>query len=135
MPRVLIIDDNDELRGMLRAALEADGHQIAEAADGAEGLRLLRARGADAVLCDVFMPGTDGLETLKALKEEFPGLPVVSMSGGGFGGEVDLLGVARALGARAVLYKPFRLQAVRDVLQQILGASAEAPASTAGDPV
>jgi DNA-binding NtrC family response regulator len=130
MPRVLIIDDDDSLRGMLRVALEGDGHQVAEAAGGAEGLRLLRERGADLVLCDVFMPGTDGLETLGALKDEFPGLPVVSMSGGGFGGQVDMLGVARALGARAVLYKPFKLQAVRDVLRQTLGAPAGAQATT-----
>ena len=58
------------------------------------------------VLCDVFMPGTDGLETLHALGREFPALPVVSMSGGGFGGRIDLLGAALHLVARRCCTSP-----------------------------
>jgi CheY-like chemotaxis protein len=67
MARILIIDDNALLRALLQLQLEAAGHQVCEAADGAEGLRLYRDGGADLVLCDLFLPHHEGLQTIRQL--------------------------------------------------------------------
>src|SRR5947209_4368981 len=101
--RVLIIDDDAKVRAVLRVMLESAGFEAAEAGDGEEGVRAFRRLEADVVLCDLFMPGRDGLEAIRGLRREFPGVKVIAMSGGGFGGAVDMLPAARLLGAAAVL--------------------------------
>jgi CheY-like chemotaxis protein len=106
MALVLVIDDTPQVRRLLRLTLELAGHRVREAAGGKEGLRLLGREPADLVFCDVFMPGMDGLETMRELRRGHPGVPVVAMSGGS---EIafDAHPVAVALGAAVVLRKPF----------------------------
>src|SRR5437660_632768 len=104
--RVLVVDDDVQLRGAVRAMLEELGHEVTETANGAEALRAFRRLGADVILCDVYMPERDGLEVLRALRAGPPGARVVSMSGGGnFHGTVDMLPLAGVMGAVAVLHK------------------------------
>jgi CheY-like chemotaxis protein len=112
--RILVIDDDGRMRSWLRPALEGAGHSVAEAPDGAAGLAAYRREPADLVLCDLFMPGKDGLEAIRELRRLDPGARVVAMSGGGpFGVEgAELLAVARRLGAARVLLKPFGVDAV-----------------------
>src|SRR5690349_994065 len=98
MARILIIDDETALRLWLRVVLEGAGHQVVDAPDGTAGLQALRRQPADLVLCDVFMPERDGLETIRALRREFPHVRVVAMSGGGFDGRVQMLAVAARFG-------------------------------------
>src|SRR5687767_14250536 len=107
MPRVLIIDDDGEVRAVLRRLLGQAGYEPEEAADGEEGLEALRLRRPDVVLCDLYMPGRDGIEVIWEAQQEHPGLPVIAMSGGACNGRLDLLAVARDLGAAATLDKPF----------------------------
>src|ERR1700685_1671205 len=105
--RILIVDDNEKIRATVRMMLEGAGFEIAEAADGAEAIRTFRHSGADVVLSDVFMPDHDGLELIRALRRDFPDVKVIAMSGGGFRGRVDMLPLAKGLGAAAILPKPF----------------------------
>jgi CheY-like chemotaxis protein len=121
MARILVADDDELVRSFIRLALEAAGHEVREAADGSAALMLIRERAPDVLLCDVFMPGTDGLETLRRVRKESPGVPVVMMSGGGFTGELDLLEVAQALGAAYVLSKPFTIEELLGVVNAALG--------------
>lgn len=121
--RVLVVDDDPALRAAIRRMLTAVAVEVVEAGDGDEALRLLSREPADVVLCDMFMPNRDGIEVLRAMRERFPGVRAVAMSGGGFGGTVDMLPVARALGAAAVLPKPFTQAAA---LEAICRAMAEA---------
>jgi PleD family two-component response regulator len=72
MARILIIDDDREIRHPLRLALENAGHEVLEAPDGAERVRLWVERGADLVITDVFMPEKDGLEVIWELKALAP---------------------------------------------------------------
>jgi CheY-like chemotaxis protein len=123
MPRILVVDDDPKLRTAIRRMLEPDGFDIEEASDGRNAMRAFRARPADLVLCDVFMPEMDGLEVLCELAREFSSARVAAMTGGGFGGRMNLLPMAQALGAAAVLYKPFERAELLTVVRQLLSPS------------
>jgi CheY-like chemotaxis protein len=130
MATILIIDDEEMIRRTLRLGLEMAGHQVWDAGDGAEGLRLLRRHEVDLVCCDLFMPGQEGLETIRQLRAEFPEVKVVAMSGGGFNGTLGLLSVAQKLGATRLLPKPFTLGRALAVIQEALGGLIECGVST-----
>ncbi len=121
MARVLVIDDEPLVRGLVRSMLKRAGHDAVEAIDGDEGLHAAAAGGFDLVVCDLFMPGKDGIETIRELHERFPDLPIIAVSGGAFGGALDLLGPAQVLGARLALRKPFTYQELLDAVARALG--------------
>ena len=116
MKRVLVIDDDAPTRLLCRVLLEEEGYQVTEAADGAEGVLRFTERPADAVLCDVYMPEMDGLETIEHLTSEFLGVRIVAMSAG-FPEQHALTALCKRLGAVTSLAKPFTrgelLRAVR----------------------
>jgi CheY-like chemotaxis protein len=120
MTRILLIDDDADARAVTRLMLETAGVAVVEAEDGAAGIRAFRAAGADLVLCDLFMPGVDGIEVIRELCREFPAVKIVAMSAGGFAGRVDLLAVARRVGAVEVLHKPFTQQALLEAVGRSL---------------
>ena len=104
--RVLVIEDNAELREYLRLALELHEHQALTAENGRQALAYLVGHAVDAVITDVFMPEMDGIETVAALRKKFPDIRVVAMSGRP---GVDYLAVARELGVTRTLRKPFEI--------------------------
>ena len=118
--RVLIIDDNAAFRAGLRQMLAVLGYDVSEAGDGEQGLHVFRQVGADLVLCDLFMPGTDGVEAIRAFRQE-SSVPVVAMSGGAYRGSLNLLDAAVHLGACVALAKPFNLETLRRALQAAQG--------------
>jgi CheY-like chemotaxis protein len=120
---VLVIDDEGPIRDLLRAVLEQGGHQVREAREGKEGVRLLREQPADVVFCDVFMPVQEGLETIQQLQMEMPDVKVVAMSGGSRHGFQSPLDCAVMLGAAAVLRKPFPVEEVFAVVENLTGDS------------
>ena len=123
MPRILVVDDDPNLRTAIRRMLEPEGFEIEEASDGRNGMRAFRVRPAELVLCDVFMPEKDGLEVLRELAQEFSSDRVMAMSGGGFRGTMNLLPIVQDLGAAAVLYKPFERAEILTVVRQLLSPS------------
>ena len=122
MPRVLLIEDDDSIRRTFTRALTASGHEVSVAANGADGLRLWRERGADLVLTDMQMPEMNGIELILQLRASAPTLPVIAMSGGDQSGDLNALRDAKLLGAVRLLAKPFSLDtltaAVADALEQ-----------------
>ena len=82
MALILVMDDDADVRRSLERVLVSRGHQVLLAADGGEGLRTWRERGADLVLLDIHMPNTDGIEVLVQLRGKAPRLPVIVISGG-----------------------------------------------------
>ena len=81
--RILLIDDNADVRSSLQLALELAGYVVRTAASAGEGLRIQRREPADVVITDIFMPEGDGLEAIGALRQEFPATKIVVISGGG----------------------------------------------------
>jgi len=104
--RVLVIEDNPDLRALVRLALEGAGHEVLTATHGQEGLAYLNGHAVDAVVTDLFMPEMDGIEVIAALRRQFPGVRIVAMSGRP---GVDYLSVAKELGAARILRKPFMM--------------------------
>jgi two-component system chemotaxis response regulator CheY len=101
---ILVTDDDEELRLIIRRALEGAGHSVWEAADGAEALRHLERERTDLVITDMHMPGMDGLELARMLRKAARRPALIGISGNDF---ADTLEMAKRLGARATLAKPF----------------------------
>jgi len=107
MASVIVIDDQEPIRRIVRSALERAGHEVREADDGELGLQLLERHAADVVLSDIFMPGMDGIQMLRQIRKRFPAVKVIVMSGGDSSGMLDLRRDAELLGAVKSLAKPF----------------------------
>jgi CheY-like chemotaxis protein len=122
--KILVIDDEKPLRAFLWAALRFAGHEVGEAGDRAEGLRALRRGSYDLVLCDLFMPVKEGIETIPEIRRDFPALPVIAMSGGSLPGQIDMLPVALRLGATRTLRKPFHPAELLGAVDAALGQPA-----------
>ena len=120
--RILIVDDNGDILSFMQAALEQAGYEVRTASEGAQALLLLATQPADLLITDIFMPGQDGIETLRDCQARFPRTKVIAMSAGGAGGKFDYLPTAALIGASATLRKPFDvdqlLEIVRGVLQR-----------------
>src|SRR5262249_54521232 len=102
--------------------LGGSGHAVREAADGAEGLRAYRQRPADLVVCDVFMSGMDGLETVSALRAESPGVRVLMVSGGSPETPANYLPFAWGVGAAARRRRPFKPAELLAAVDRVLRA-------------
>ena len=105
MASILIIDDEEIIRALLRSVLEAAGYEVTEATNGREGLELYRHRPTDLVITDIVMPELNGLDMLLELTREFLDAKVIAISGAGE--EKNVLDVAKLLGARQTFQKPF----------------------------
>jgi DNA-binding response OmpR family regulator len=135
MARILVIDDDRAVRSAVQLVLEKEGLQVHVADDGRAGLKMLKAESFDLLIVDVFMPGMDGLETIRLVHENKPDLPIIVMSGMLFRTSTapapDFLSMATKLGAVCSLKKPFRprelMAVVAECLERSVGAHETAP--------
>ena len=126
--RVLIVDDDADARESLKILLQTAGYEVEAAANGARALRLQRTRPANAVITDIFMPISDGIETVKEMRTEFPDLRIIAVSAGGRSvGNETYLAVALAAGADAALRKPMDFDELLAVLKKLLARAADSP--------
>jgi CheY-like chemotaxis protein len=118
MQSVLIVDDDDQIRTLVRETLEQAGYGVVEARDGKEGLQRYRVTPTDVVIMDILMPGQDGLESILSLRREFPQAKIIAITGGSdMIGMLNFLDVAKMLGAHRTLRKPFEMKALIDAVQ------------------
>lgn len=125
MARILIIDDDTAMRHAMRATLERQGHQVAEAGDGKAGLKAYHESVFDLVVTDIIMPGMEGLETVMALKKFTPTLKIIAMSAGGKGDAHDYLEMAGRFGATKTLRKPFTSEELMSTVEVVLAQTGE----------
>jgi DNA-binding response OmpR family regulator len=120
MSRVLVVDDDEAVRNAIKTVLEHQGFDVVLAEDGRSGIAAVQGRTFDVVIVDIFMPGMDGLETIRAFNQHAPSVPVIAISGFLFRHSAqpapDFLTMATKLGAAYSLHKPFR---PRDLLRVV----------------
>ena len=117
-PSILLIDDNDQIRTLLRRVLEEAGYFVMDAANGREGLRQFRQTPVALVITDLLMPDSDGLEVTMTLRRESPHVKIIALTGGA--GEPNLLQVAKLLGAHRTMKKPLEMTELLKAVQQEL---------------
>jgi DNA-binding response OmpR family regulator len=120
---LLVIDDDEQYRRLVRRMLETAGHEVLDAPDAAVGQALFREHGPDLVITDILMPETDGIELITSLRRERPNVRIIAISGGGKCPPDVYLTSSQYLGATRALSKPFRkdelLEAVNSVLEDV----------------
>lgn len=114
--RILVVDDNPDMRLSLSRLLGVLGYDVEMAADGNQALAAHRMRQVAVVITDIFMAGKEGIETIAAFKREWPFVRVIAMSGGGERAKMDYLKAAVHVGADATLHKPFSLESLKEAL-------------------
>ncbi len=120
MAKILVIDDDEMTRAIIKSLLNATDHEILEASSGNIGLALLESHSADLVVTDILMPEIDGLEVIRALKRNFPKVKIIAMSGGGRKG-ASYLPEAQDLGADATIQKPIEKAELLEQINSLLG--------------
>jgi len=121
MAHILIIDDEELFRNMLQQMLEKTGHKVSAASDGGKGIEVYRQEQPDLVITDIFMPEKEGISTIQELKQEFPDVKVIAVTGGGKKNcGFEYLSFAENAGADKTLNKPFERQEILDVIDELL---------------
>lgn len=118
MARILVIDDEPAIRELLEKALTAVGHEVTQAADGEEGVIKFLQAPFDLAIVDLYMPGREGMETIRDLRKRSPKLPIIAMSGMSLAD--DMLQVATLLGAKVALKKPFSTTELTAAVEKVL---------------
>ena len=117
---ILIIDDDAAVSRTLSLILTRAGHQVTTVTSGRKGLELLTQNGFDLVLTDIIMPELDGIEAIRRIRTDHPGLRIIAMSGGGQIDKADFLHMAEALGADRVLEKPVRSERLLELVGSVM---------------
>ncbi|OQY53731.1 MAG: response regulator [Desulfobacteraceae bacterium 4572_88] len=125
MAHILIVDDDTQVREMLRQMLEDAGFEVTEAPDGKVAMKLYLESPSDMVLTDLIMPEQEGLETIQSLKAEFPDAKIIAMSGGGRLGPESYLKMASAFGVLHTFTKPVRRNELLEKIREVLGLEKE----------
>ena len=115
--RLLVVDDDDAVRGVLQKTLSDAGYDVLVARDGREGMRLVATHQFDLVLTDLIMPDQEGIETIRELRRDYPSIRIVAMSGAM---DAVYLKTARILGADAALRKPIDGRELLRTLRELL---------------
>jgi CheY-like chemotaxis protein len=119
MYKVLLVDDDQDFRLMLKKLLERNGYEVIDAANGIEALERFRQHQPKVVITDIIMPDMDGIETIIEIRKKYPGTKLIAISGGGRIGPTNYLNAARALGASKVLTKPFDNEELLKILADL----------------
>jgi CheY-like chemotaxis protein len=136
---ILVIDDDPAVRMTIRLVLERESHTVKLAADGPAGIKAIEAGGIDLLIVDIFMPGMDGIETIREVRSHQPDLPAIVISGASVDGPglhapqsqaPDSLAMAVRLGAVRSLHKPFKPRDLIAAVSQCLGGAETRRAGT-----
>ena len=118
--RVLIIEDDEQMRDLLYKAMQWAGFEVSAAENGRQGQQLFEELSADLIITDLIMPEQEGLETIRILKQNDPTVKIIAISGGGRIGPEAYLPAAKELGADRVFSKPFNIKELLSSVEELL---------------
>jgi CheY-like chemotaxis protein len=118
---ILVIDDEEAVRGLFRAILEPIGYSVMEASNGRDGIRRFHESPADVVITDLSMPAGEGVEVIRALRSDRPSVKILAVAG--LKAEDEELGESQRLGADALLIKPLGVGELREAVARLLAGS------------
>lgn len=120
MKRILVVDDEEQIREILTHMLEEEGYAVHTAENGEEGLTLAGKYAFDLVVTDMIMPVKDGLKFIMELRRDYPDLPILAISGGGAIKAERYLTMAGYLGDIATLEKPFKQGVLLELVRKLI---------------
>ncbi len=120
MKKILIIDDEEPIRKMLKLLLENNGYTVNTAVNGEDGLRVYRAFHPDLIITDLIMPEKEGLETIQEIRQKNPDVKIIAISGGGIGDSDMYLHLAKKIGADHSIAKPVHTKELLSIIDQLL---------------
>jgi DNA-binding response OmpR family regulator len=121
MPGILVVEDDDDLREMLKISLVKNKYTVLEAADGKDAITKFKPSITDLVITDIIMPQEEGLKVILKIREVKPEVKIIAISGGGKAGPGSYLNIAKALGADAVFSKPFSINDLLNKVKELVG--------------
>lgn len=120
MARVLIVDDDFQVREMLTIMLKRAGHEVAEAGNGNEAIQVCQDKAIDLVITDIIMPDKEGIETIVELRRDYPDIKIFAISGGGRVSPENYLKLAEKIGALKTFAKPFSKNQILSAIDEAL---------------
>ncbi len=121
MSRILLADDDHQVRSMLKLTLERAGHEIVEAEDGAQAVQRFSSSSIDLVITDIVMPEKEGIETIMELRSINPQVKIIAISGGGRINPDDYLSWARRFGVLHTFTKPVDRHQLLNAINELMG--------------
>jgi CheY-like chemotaxis protein len=121
MARILVVDDEPSIRTVFQVYLEGEGHTVTVAINADMALSILAHTAVDLLITDIFMPGKDGLALIRTVRQDFPGVKIIAVSGGNRCFGVNTLEIAKQLGAAVALEKPLNIFALGAAVEQLAG--------------
>lgn len=122
MATILLVDDDPDIRSLLKIMLNVRGHDVEETENGSLAVQAVQRRHFDLVITDLIMPDKEGIETIMELRKNHPNIKIIAMSGGGLGRQQDYLAMALKLGASRTLGKPFGVKELNEAVDGVLGS-------------
>ncbi|MBF0544172.1 MAG: response regulator [Candidatus Riflebacteria bacterium] len=120
MAKILIIDDESEVREMVSMMVESAGHSAVCSPNGKNALEIFKTQSFDLIITDILMPEKEGVETIIELKDLKPRIKIIAISGGGSFGADTTLNLATLMGANKTLAKPFVKKELLDAISELL---------------
>ena len=121
MARILVVDDDLQFRNLLCLVLERQGHEVVAVPDGGSAIRVFRQAPAELIITDIIMPEKSGFEVIRVLRNEYPGVKIIAVSGGGAMSAESCVEFAAEFGAQRVLIKPIDHKELLETVGNILG--------------
>ena len=125
MARILLVDDDRQIRDMLKLTLERSGHEVVEAENGFQAVEKYDPQAIDLVITDIVMPEKEGIETIMDLRNLNPVVRIIAISGGGRINPDDYLSWARRLGVNYTFTKPVKRDELLEAIDQLMGSECE----------
>ncbi len=118
--KILIIEDDDQVRDLLKKILQGEGYEVLSAVNGAEGLKMYEQENPGLIITDLIMPEKEGIETIRELRKSDPDVKIIAMSGGGTIDAGQYLLMAERLGVAKTFKKPFRRNDIIEAVSELI---------------